>query len=95
MTNNREKGQYLLVHTQFVNLFQDMYEHLSDFIGEWNMSVPDIFRSEGIDFESKADLIALDGQVEAMQEIITLFNEAAKEDMIEKTIRQTNVVGEA
>ena len=95
MTTTKVKQQYLLVDTKFLNLFQHMFEHMSDFISDWDHSIPDVLSHSGLCIEQKGDLMILDSEVEKMKEILKLFNDLAHEDMIEKTIKNARVIGEA
>ena len=72
-----------------------MFEHMSDFISDWDHSIPDVISQSGLCMESKGDLIVLDSEIEKMKKILGLFRDLAYEEMIEKTIRNAPVIGEA
>lgn len=95
MTKNSISQQYLLVDTKFLSLFQEMFEQVTEFIEEWEVSIPDVLSDGDLTFEEKGDLMILDSGVEKMKEIIKMFSDLAREDMIQKTIKSTKIIGEA
>tara|TARA_B100002019_G_C20716945_1_gene333002 strand:- start:90 stop:377 length:288 start_codon:yes stop_codon:yes gene_type:complete len=95
MTKNNISEQYLLVDTKFLSLFQEMFEQVTEFIEEWEVSIPNVLSDGDLTLETKGDLMVMDSGVERMKDILRVFNHVAKEDMIEKTVQNTRVIGEA
>ena len=95
MTKNNISEQYLLVDTKFLSLFQEMFEQVTEFIEEWEVSIPNVLSDGDLTLETKGDLMVMDSGVERMKDILRVFNHVAKEDMIEKTVKNTRVIGEA
>ena len=95
MTKNSISQQYLLVDKKFLSLFQEMFEQVTEFIEEWEVSIPDVLSDGDLSFEGKGDLMILDSGVEKMKDIIKMFSDLAREDMIQKTIKSTKIIGEA